>query len=636
MASILNNCAFDLTDIQKLYLGSLQFDGNIQISYPIEYDILTSSNIATLIVTDWEENWRSEGGHYYDIATIGGQRILLNEVLNWGKNVTLTEELTIDNRNHSYLKTITFNLSYIDYQFLKETKTSFLNNVDGQYVSPPIIAFLEDGNGNQICVGYDNPLFLKGLDSNVGEDNLMTFTMTSESGSRFRYYEIITCPTSHNFGGHVDVNICPSPTPSQTPTVTPSISVSITPTVTPSISISLTPTPTVTPSISVSPSESPIPSPTQTPTVTPSISVSPSRTPSVTPSLTPPNTPTPTSPGQSFGVAQGSPQSGWSPACAIGTPTGSYYSVPAYAAPTIGEYMYNESSLTTTVTWGNDSGTNWFFFKDGADEWAVRVSSTGWITDVVDCSNPPSPTPTPSISISVTPSRTPSVTPTLTPPVTPSTTPLRESYGLKETEYATSALACAEGTPDISVYLTIGNTIPSVGLYFYTTQGGSTGYAGDGSSWYMVYDATYGKYACVISGTGQITDVWDCSTPVSPTPSITISPTQTPTQTPSRTPSVTPSLTPDPTPSPAAVRKTFGIKETSYATSALACAQGTPDITIYLEVGYSVPTIGAYFYDNQVGGSGYSGNGNWYMVLDPPKYAAKISGSGYISDVFTC
>lgn len=382
-----------------------------------------------------------------------------------------------------------------------------------------------------------------------------------------------------------------SVTPSVTPTVTPSITTSnsVTPTVTPSIttsnSVTPTVTPTVTPSIttsnsvtptvtpSITPSETA--SPSVTPSLTPSETTSPSVTPTVTPSRSPAPTPSPTTPAQTaFTDTTGYATA--TLACRNGFGNSTKYLSPAFAVPTVGEFVYNDVNLTTPY----DGGSNYHWMTISPTIYAVQIGATGQITDVVDCSTIPSVTPsvtptitptitptnsitptitptvTPSITTStsvtptITPTRTPSVTPTRTPAPTPSPTTPAQSAFTDTTGYANATLACRNGFGNSTKYLSPAFPTPTVGQFVYNDTGLTSPYNGGSNYHWMTISPTV--WAVQIGATGQITDVVDCSTIPSntPSPSLTPTPTTTPSSTPAPTPSTSPSLTPTPTPTP--------------------------------------------------------------------------------------
>ena len=91
MIDLLNNCSFDLTKIQKLYIGSTISTGGT-ISFPIEYNTVQNSGDSIVQYDSWVG----------DNIIIGGQEIVLEEVLFTGENIIFTEELIIDNLTLQY------------------------------------------------------------------------------------------------------------------------------------------------------------------------------------------------------------------------------------------------------------------------------------------------------------------------------------------------------------------------------------------------------------------------------------------------------------------------------------------------------------------------------------------------------
>jgi len=159
----------------------------------------------------------------------------------------------------------------------------------------------------------------------------------------------------------------------------------------PSVSITPSVTPTVTPSFTPTPSIS----------ITPSVSIT--QTPSVSVSLTPPNSISVSQAAVSFALDT----TGYSTAfdsCANGSqnPIGSAWMAPGTTTPTVSQFVYTNSSLTTAY----NGGSNYHNMRKGATLWAVQIGATGQITAVTDCSTVPSVTPTISItpSVTVTPS----------------------------------------------------------------------------------------------------------------------------------------------------------------------------------------------------------------------------------------
>ena len=222
---------------------------------------------------------------------------------------------------------------------------------------------------------------------------------------------------------------------------------------------------------------------------------------------------------------------------------------------------------------------NYAVYVDPANNNEIHLQAPGYGI-IVDNSGIPTPTPTPSITPSI------SVTPTLTP--TPSPTPARLEFDVDPSQsYNSTALACA-GSPTwyAQAYLEIGYSVPTVGAYFYTDAGGSTGFAPGGCVGPLYYLFSNGGtiWACQVGNNtpvdgcdngGEILAVSECVDP-SPTPTPTITPTITPSisvsVTPSITPSITPTRTPTPTPSsspvpvPGTISNVTGVDSGAFAT----------------------------------------------------------------------
>ena len=99
-----------------------------------------------------------------------------------------------------------------------------------------------------------------------------------------------------------------------------------------------------------------------------------------------------------------------------------------------------------------------------------------------------------------------------TPTPTPTPTALGVGFGIYTgATYASSGTTCSAGTyPNGTVYLTAGDTTPTVGDYFYLDQYTTPGntFVGNGNFYRMLKGSTY--YAVVISSGGQITSVETC------------------------------------------------------------------------------------------------------------------------------
>jgi type VI secretion system secreted protein VgrG len=215
-----------------------------------------------------------------------------------------------------------------------------------------------------------------------------------------------------------DFDVTPTPTPSITPTETP------TPTVTPTITETptLTPTETPTPTVTDTPTQTPTPTVTDTPTQTPTPTATETPTPTVTetPTLTPTPTITPTTSRAYWEYILGFDSTIPQTACNNFTTSPiTVYAQPGDGpGPNIGETLYTDQGLTTTVADGYYSnGVAWYEVTGGA---GVVTSA-----DPNGCSVSPTPTPTitqtQTPTVSLTPSETPTQTPTST--ETPTQTP---------------------------------------------------------------------------------------------------------------------------------------------------------------------------------------------------------------------
>lgn len=136
------------------------------------------------------------------------------------------------------------------------------------------------------------------------------------------------------------------------------------------------------------------------------------------------------------------------------------------------------------------SGTppNGYYAGDAYGQGAIKqwYLSSGIVVGITGCTYTPTPTPTP--------------------------TALGVGFGIYTgATYSSSGTTCSAGTyPNGTVYLTAGDTVPSVGDYFYLDQYTTSGntFVGN-SSWYRILrGSTY--YAVVISSGGQVTSVATC------------------------------------------------------------------------------------------------------------------------------
>lgn len=225
-----------------------------------------------------------------------------------------------------------------------------------------------------------------------------------------------------------------------------------------------TPTPTPTPSPTQS-SGAPVNTPTATPTPTSTQGLTPTPTPSSTP-LTP---------TYSFklGYSADSPVS----ACNDYNPSTSdtFWSYCSSLANSCYLYTVGDYPLSGTPPDG--------YYSNGTYEWYVVG---GYMVSQTLCSFTPTPTPTP--------------------------TQLGEGFGINTgTTYTTSTAACAAATyPNITIYLTAGDTNPTVGDYFYKDQYTTPGNTFVGNSNYYCVRKGGTLWAIQIGSSGQITAVTTC------------------------------------------------------------------------------------------------------------------------------
>ena len=192
----------------------------------------------------------------------------------------------------------------------------------------------------------------------------------------------------------------PSETPTNTPTPSPTTTPGLTPTQTPTETPTQTQTPTETPTQTPTTTETPTETPTNTPTETPTNTPTETPTQTQTPTETPTQTPTPSISYWLYSLGYDATLA--NTACVNFTlsPINVYGSPSEGPGPNIGETLYSDSALTTTVPDGYYSnGIAWYQVTGGA----------GLITsqDPNGCSVSPTPTNT------STPTQTPTPTPTM-------------------------------------------------------------------------------------------------------------------------------------------------------------------------------------------------------------------------------
>ena len=115
-------------------------------------------------------------------------------------------------------------------------------------------------------------------------------------------------------------------------------------------------------------------------------------------------------------------------ACLSGTTDTNKYLTSGTTQPTVGQFVYNDTSLTSPYNGGN----TWHVMANVYNNWAVNIGIAGAIAQVTNCTSIPTPTPTVTSTSTPTPTSvtpTPSVTNTQTPTntETPTQTPTQTS-----------------------------------------------------------------------------------------------------------------------------------------------------------------------------------------------------------------
>ena len=178
--NILENCAFDLSKIKTLYIGSRLSDGN-PIVYPIEYTTISGSTDSIIRVEAWD--------FVNQTVTIGGQVITVNKIVNTGENLSFTENLVINQNGKTYVKDISFVVPNITMFLINQLKEFTISSA-GQFALSPTLAFLIDENDNKLIIGYDKALYLQTTDFEIAENNQVSLSYQSQSYSRSRNYQI--------------------------------------------------------------------------------------------------------------------------------------------------------------------------------------------------------------------------------------------------------------------------------------------------------------------------------------------------------------------------------------------------------------------------------------------------------------
>jgi hypothetical protein len=401
---------------------------------------------------------------------------------------------------------------------------------------------------------------------------------------------------------------CPTQTPTstQTPTQTP------TRTVTPTQTPSNTRTPTQTPSNTATPTRTPTQTPTRTPT----------QTPTQTPTRTPPATPTPTQAAISFNTDP-TGYGNATDACRLGVISAPVkYLPPGNFVPVNGLTVWNEPTLSTAY----DGGAQYHRMHRGGSSWAVLIGTGGLISDVVDCSTIPSNTPTPTNTSTPTNTPTQTATQTRTPAATVTPTQLAISYATDPTGYNNSTDSCRLGIiSGTNKFLAPGNLVPANGLTVYNESNLQTAYNG-GAQYHRMFRGG-SSWAVLIGIGGSISDVVDCSTIPSntPTPTNTSTPTNTPTN----------SATPTPTSPSIAISLT-----TPQSDACTACRLSSYSQTKYVSPSNPTPEVNDIVYNNSILTTVFAGNSLWYQTTwgatTSIVYAIQVNNSGVVLAVTTC
>ena len=260
-------------------------------------------------------------------------------------------------------------------------------------------------------------------------------------------------------------------------------------------------------------------------------------------------TPTPSPALLGFRINPGA-FSTYSSACAATTTYDDAYLSPLYEdVPQEGFYFYQNPD--GTGGWAADPNL-WQMVTYGGNKWAVRLNYAppGYIEEVIDCSNLPTPTPT----------RTPTVTPTPTP------TQAAIAYGIYAPfGCAGSPVGSFNNSTDACNSLVAMNDFayfapgsgPIIGEYLYCNSSLTLVWDGDGE-WWRLRSPGLTWYALLVDTNGEILSVVNCSL-VSPTPTRTVTPT--PTKTPIPTPSNSPAAPTTPIRVTVAPGMTFAIDD---------------------------------------------------------------------------
>jgi outer membrane biosynthesis protein TonB len=366
-----------------------------------------------------------------------------------------------------------------------------------------------------------------------------------------------------NLGAFPGISATPSQTPTQSPTPTQTQTPTTTPTNTPTNTE--TPTNTPTPTNTETPTQTPTNTETSTSTPTPTNTETPTNTPTPTNTETPTNTPTNTETPTNTPTNTASPTqtiSYYSYSLGYGatiqescndsnSPSNYYGAVSGGTGPNVGDFLYDDTLLSTPVINGYYSnGISWFLITGGLGE--ITSSDPNGCVGLITATptSTPTTTPTNTPTNTETPTNTPTNTSTNTP--TPTNTPTANRFPFTVYPGSTYDAACGQYNSTITIYgdspLFDNNTI------FYNTIVGTdtTGLTGYYNYSQIIVQLTNGVedggFSACITLTQTQTQTQTPTQTQTQTPTNTETPTQTPTNT--ETPTQTPTNTETPTNTP--------------------------------------------------------------------------------------
>jgi hypothetical protein len=257
-----------------------------------------------------------------------------------------------------------------------QTPSQTPTNTPTPSVTAPALTSFSVYTGSTLSVACDNingPITVYGNDFVWGDVSLLsnvpagpaTINMTG-----FYSFNAIVIEVDSS-GNYLSISVCPTLT--QTPTNTPTNTQTPTNSPTVSLTASITSTPTQTPTNT--PTTSMTPTTTETPTQTPTQTKTPTQTPSGTPTNTPTTsmTPTPTISYWSYLLTSGATSID---ACTSVTIENVYSSSSQPQGPTVGEFLFLDTSLTNPVNNG--------YWSDGTSAFEV-INGTGFINNETPC-----------------------------------------------------------------------------------------------------------------------------------------------------------------------------------------------------------------------------------------------------------